>query len=266
MLEALYAFFGRTPDALAFKMYLRKLDRYHDDAVQEAMGRATDDEERFPVFATLKGYLDQSQNSELAENAQRQARYVRHELAQMIRDPEFRDPITARVMTVHMPYEDFLGRDQADLDRFFGPQFVKLYREASKNPVESEKALKMPPNANRKKTALTDQERATADESKALVRLIELHNTMHFLKFPSCDFRGQDATGIYPHRTARPIFFHDPEFRKKLLEASESSRFSHECPRFSWDLDGPQRELLHDPQHSIRERVGRLIKKSKVST
>jgi len=232
--------FGVKVAKPTLKIYLKALETYSDAAVEKAVEMCILHEERFPAFATIKKYLDADKKADLADNATLQARYVRHEM-QITDTPAWTDPITARIMTVHMPYAEWRARSIEDLDQYFTPMFTKKYREIAENPAELKRGAKIVDDQKKQLKPTTPANPEVVSRNKALlIRLLE-HNKCDMALYPSGDYTDKianydKAAGVWPFKFGTPIMFRDEAFSAKLREASHDPRFKTYTAK-TWDHD-----------------------------
>ena len=243
LLTALIGYYDHdlTPEGL--QLYLMMLSEYSDDQVKQGTFKAMKTEKRFPVFATLKSYIEQDQTAELEDSAHRQAQYVKASLAQGQR-PDFEDPITARIMSLYLPFSDWKGRPVEDLSKFFIPQFVKKYKHISsddgeKKKVSQDRALKAPAVKKKAVAPKIPTDEAERENLRAL-------NANWLKDQEDMNLRGlrlmrHGDAGTYPTLEGKGdvLLFCDQNFQARL-----KSNHDFQAEFSEWDFSGAKKQNL----------------------
>lgn len=114
-----------------------------------------------------------------------------------------------------------------------------------KKPVESE----YDENGNKKRPpllpTLTEPQIRIASDNKSWLLEQQKHNDYDFALFPLGD-RGlnfmEKAYGVYAHRYASPIMFHDPEFKTKFMSFEGDEVFHMYAGEWDFSMKGPAKD------------------------
>jgi len=230
------------------KIYLKAMDPYSDAAVEKAVEMCILHEERFPAFATIKKYLDEDRIIDLTEDASLQARFVLREI-EIGGSGVFVDPITARVMSVYIPYADVRHKDYSELG-WFAHKFVEQYLKISKSKTEMAKAInafdgKLGDKKAEKSQHEKESEVVLASKNKYWLMEQEHRNNHTFSRTP-------DEKSFWPHRFAVPIKLDDADFEAKFRKATEDPRFKTYVSA-DWKFDGDAVTKPEIPQMTMEE-------------
>lgn len=237
----------------------KELDELHVKAFFNAIGAATEQEilraiERamldtdYPKIQVVLKHLNVDKDVDLREDAMLQARLVMHEF-DIIGAGIFHDEITARVMTVYLPFEDWKIRSRDDRAQFFTPMFVKHYMAVAKSPNELRKAkaaLDKKLGFKRQAKETGEEVRAKGESSRSNIAWIETLERINAHEFD------RSANGIYPHRYAKPLSFSSLTFREDFAKATKTSQFEAYVSE-DWRWSGPEKKVDSEPQFDSME-------------
>ena len=140
------AIYGRELKNEALKAYAECFEGFSDEEVAKACAEVSSREKFWPAPAVVLEVLNRKGDAKLGEDARLRCYQAKASLEEH-GPPAFDCAITARIMSVDLPWSEWKGRSPEEVDKFFSPQFIKHFKRYSISPADmgiSQKALPAP--------------------------------------------------------------------------------------------------------------------------
>lgn len=234
VLQGLSSYYSKDLDDKGRQLYVHLLKGYKLEQVAEAAAQAMANEEKFPLFKTLRKYLDEEKMSKLDDDAIQQANYCKVHF-ETGASPNFSDPITNKIMKTILKFEDWKRRTPEDIAKFFQGQFVKEYKRIF---LSNHERSKLKSRKEIEGETKKDDDSHITEAMKLNRQWVKDMEKMTGEVFERYIFHPWAIYEGYAHR-GYAINFNDPHFRDKL---KDSKIFAEDFPRAKAFLDGKNKK------------------------